>query len=38
MANYADNCSPYEFSFSIEDVIQKKKTPNVILSGTKVTT
>ena len=23
MANYADDCSPYEFSGSIEDVIQK---------------
>ena len=23
MANYADDCSPYEFSGSIEDIIQK---------------
>ena len=31
MANYADGCSPYEFSGNIEDVIQKLEYDSCIL-------
>ena len=33
MANYADDCSPYEFSGSIEDIIQKLQNDSQCLMG-----
>ena len=30
-ANYADDCSPYEFSGSINDVIRKLENDSIIL-------
>ena len=31
IANYADDCSPYEFSGSINDVIRKLENDSIIL-------